>query len=107
MLEVACRGTPRKHPWLNDAADVLPDSAYPATYADDTTLFSTLSSAESSATECEKLQCEKFQMGVNNLAQRRGATWKIWIQFEPSKSQAMAISPHLRSTAVRASALDS
>ena len=72
--------------YVNDAADVLPDSVYPATYADDTTLYSTLASVESSATECQK-----FQMGVNNLA-HWGATWKI--QFEPSKSQAMVISRH-------------
>ena len=32
--------------YVNDAADVLPDSVYPATYADDTTLYSTLSSVE-------------------------------------------------------------
>ena len=49
--------------YVNHAADVLPDSVYPATYADDTKLYSTLSSVESSATECQK-----FQMGVNNLA---------------------------------------
>ena len=72
--------------YINDAADVVPDSVYPATYSDDTTNFFTLSSAESSATECEK-----FQMGVNNPAPW-GATWKI--QFEPSKSQAMVISRH-------------
>ena len=70
--------------YVNDAADVLPDSVYPATYADDTTLYSTLSAIESSATECQK-----FQMVVNNLA-HWGATWKI--QCEPSKSQAMVVS---------------
>ena len=32
--------------YVNDAADVLPDSVYPATYADDTALYSTLSSVE-------------------------------------------------------------
>ena len=37
--------------YVNDAADVLPDSMYPATYADDKTLYSTLSSVESSVTE--------------------------------------------------------
>ena len=98
-LPSCCWGTPRKHHWpnpflvyVNDAADVLPDSVYPATYADDMTLFSTLSSAESSATECQK-----FQMGVNNLA-HWGATWKI--QFEPSKSQAMVISRHRNDGAI-------
>ena len=78
--------------YVNDAADVLPDSVYPATYADDTTLYSTLSSVESSVTECQK-----FQMGVNNLA-HWGATWKI--QFEPSKSQAMVISRHKNDWAI-------
>ena len=77
---------------VNDAADVLPDSVYPATYADDTTLYSTLSSVEACATECQK-----FQMSVNNLA-HWGATWKI--QFEPSKSQAMVISRHKNDWAI-------
>ena len=72
----------------DDDAGILPDSVYPATYADDTTLYSTLSSAESSATECQK-----SQMGVkNHLLAHWGATWKI--QFERSKSQAMVISRH-------------
>ena len=82
--------------YVNDAADVLPDSVYPATYGDDTplysTLYSTLSSVESSATECQK-----FQMGVNNLPQL-GATWKM--KFEPSKSQAMVISRHKNDWAI-------
>ena len=78
--------------YVNDAADVLPDSVYPATYADDTTLYSTLSSVEACATECQN-----FQMGVNNLA-HWGATWKI--QFEPSKSQAMVISRHKNDWAI-------
>ena len=78
--------------YVNDAADVLPDSVYPATYADYTTLYPTLSSAESSATEFQR-----FQMGVNNLA-HCSATWKI--QFEPSKSQAILISRHRNGWAV-------
>ena len=72
--------------YVNDAADVLPDGVSPATYADDTTLYSTMSSMETATTTCQT-----FQTGVNKLAQW-GATWRI--QFEPSKSQAMTISRH-------------
>ena len=44
-------GVPQESPRPNPfAADFLPDSVYPATYADDTTLYSTLSSAEACAT---------------------------------------------------------
>ena len=72
--------------YVNDAADVLPDGVSPATYADDTTLYSTMSSMETATATCQT-----FQTGVNKLAQW-GATWRI--QFEPSKSQAMTISRH-------------
>ena len=72
--------------YVNDAADVLPNRVNPATYADDTTLFSTLSSAETATADCAA-----FQTGVDNLA-HWGATWRV--QFEPSKSQAMTISRH-------------
>ena len=72
--------------YVNDAADVLLDGVSPATYADDTTLYSTMSSMETAMATCQT-----FQTGVNKLAQW-GATWRI--QFEPSKSQAMTISRH-------------
>ena len=72
--------------YVNDAADVLPDGVSPATYADDTTLYSTMSSMETAMATCQT-----FQTGVNKLAQW-GVTWRI--QFEPSKSQAMTISRH-------------
>ena len=64
--------------YVNDAADVLPDGVSPATYADDTTLYSTMSSMETATATCQT-----FQTGVNKLAQW-GATWRI--QFEPSKA---------------------
>ena len=76
--------------YINDAADVLPDGVSPATYADDTTLYSTMSSMETTMTTCQT-----FQTGVNKVAQwggGGGGTWRN--QFEPSKSQAMTISRH-------------
>ena len=77
--------------YVNDAADVLLDGVSPATYADDTTLYSTMSSMETATATCQT-----FQTGVNKLAQwgggGGGGTWRI--QFEPSKSQAMTISRH-------------
>ena len=72
--------------YVNDAADVLPQGVTPATYADDTTLYTVLSTLGSAAS-----QCKTFQTGVDNLA-TWGATWRI--KFEPSKSQAMTITRH-------------
>ena len=72
--------------YVNDAADVLPVGISPATYADDTTIYSRITSAETAAN-----QCKNFQTGVDNLA-KWGATWRV--KFEPSKSQAMTISRH-------------
>ena len=72
--------------YVNDAADVLPAGVCPATYADDTTIYSKLSSAKDAAEECQS-----FQVGVTALA-TWGKTWRV--KFEPSKSQAMTISRH-------------
>ena len=72
--------------YVNDAADVLPPGAVPATYADDTTLYVLIPSANHAATSCNTLQT-----GMDALAEW-GMTWRI--QFEPSKSQAMTITRH-------------
>ena len=72
--------------YVNDAAEVLPCGVVPATYADDTTLFSLIPSADHAATSCAT-----FQTGTDALAEW-GSTWRI--QFEPTKSQAMTISRH-------------
>ena len=72
--------------YVNDAADVFLDGVSPATYADNTTLYSTVCSIETATATCQT-----FQTGVNKLAQW-GATWRS--QFEPSKYQAMTISRH-------------
>ena len=72
--------------YVNDAADVLPPGAVPATYADDTTLYVLIPSVNHAATSCNTLQT-----GMDALAEW-GTTWRI--QFEPSKSQAMTITRH-------------
>ena len=72
--------------YVNDAADVLPSGVVPATYADDTTLYSLIHSVNDAAPSCATLQS-----GTDALAEW-GSTWRI--QFEPSKSQAMTISRH-------------
>ena len=74
--------------YVNDAADVLPPGAVPATYADDTTLYVLIPSANHAATSCNTLQTG---MHMDALAEW-GTTWHI--QFEPSKSQAMTITRH-------------
>ena len=87
------RGSPEQYPRPNSLLALCkwcsgcpPRRSIPATYADDTTLYSTMSSMETATATCQT-----FQTGVNKLAQC-GATWRI--QFEPSKSQAMTISRH-------------
>ena len=72
--------------YVNDAPDVLPSVVKPATYADDTTLYSLIRDAANAAETCQD-----FQTGVDALS-KWGSTWRI--QFEPTKSQAMTISRH-------------
>ena len=72
--------------YVNDAADILPQGVVPATYADDTTLYSLITSADHAASSCAT-----FQTGTDALA-NWGSTWRI--KFEPTKSQAMTISRH-------------
>ena len=50
--------------YVNDAVYVLPDGVSPATYSNDTTLHSTMSSMETATASCLT-----FQTGVNKLAQ--------------------------------------
>ena len=49
--------------YVNDASDVLPKEVIPATYADDTTLYTKLTSSMKAAA-----QCAAFQTGVDALA---------------------------------------
>ena len=72
--------------YVNDAPEVLPRGVMPATYADDTTLFSLVANAVDAAEDCNALQA-----GTDALS-TWGTTWRI--QFEPTKSQAMTISRH-------------
>ena len=72
--------------YVNDAADVLPPGAVPATYADDTTLDVLIPSVNHAATSCNTLQT-----GMDALAEW-GTTFLI--QFESSKSKAMTITRH-------------
>ena len=72
--------------YVNDAADVLPPGVSPATYADDTTIYSNIPSMDDAQS-----QCDHFQAGVSALA-TWGTTWRV--KFEPTKSQAMTISRH-------------
>ena len=65
---------------------MLPRGVMPATYADDTTLFSLVANAVDAAEDCNALQA-----GTDALS-TWGTTWRI--QFEPTKSQAMTISRH-------------
>ena len=74
--------------YVNDAPDVLPANTVPATYADDTTLFSLIPSIDDAPA-----RCTEFQSGVDALS-KWGSTWRV--KFEPSKSQATTISRHLR-----------
>ena len=76
--------------YVNDAADVLPPGAVPATYsyADDTTLYVLIPSVNHAAASCNTLHT-----GMDALAESEwGTTWRL--QFEPSKSQAMTITRH-------------
>ena len=72
--------------YVNDAADVLPPGAVPATYANDMRLYVLIPSVNHTATSCNTLQT-----GMDALAEW-GTTWRI--QFEPSKSQTMTITHH-------------
>ena len=72
--------------YVNDAADILPPGAVPATYAYDTTLYVLIPSVNHAATSCNTLQT-----GMDALAEW-GTPWRI--QLEPSKSQAMTITRH-------------
>ena len=74
--------------YVNDVPDVLPADTVPATYADDTTLFSLIPS-----TDDVPARCAEFQSAVDALSEW-GSTWRV--NFEPSKSQATTISRHLR-----------
>ena len=74
--------------YVNDVPDVLPAGTVPATYADDTTLFSLIPS-----TDDVPARCAEFQSAVDVLSEW-GSTWRV--KFEPSKSQATTISRHLR-----------
>ena len=74
--------------YVNDVPDVLPADTVPATYADDTTLFSLIPS-----TDDVPARCAEFQSAVDALSEW-GSTWRV--KFEPSKSQATTISRHLR-----------
>ena len=74
--------------YVNDAPGVLPANTVPATYADDTTLFSLIPSIDD-----VPARCTEFQSGVDALSEW-GSTWRV--KFEPSKSQATTISRHLR-----------
>ena len=74
--------------YVNDVPDVLPPDTVPATYADDTTLFSLIPS-----TDDVPARCAEFQSAVDALSEW-GSTWRV--KFEPSKLQATTISRHLR-----------
>ena len=65
---------------------ILPPSAVPATYADDTTLYVLIPSVNHAA-----ISSNTLQTGMDALAEW-GTTWRI--QSEPSKSQAMTITRH-------------
>ena len=73
--------------YVNDVPDVLPTDTVPATYADDTTLFSLIPSIVDLPA-----RCTEFQSAVHALSEW-GSTWRV--KFEPSKSQATTISRHL------------
>ena len=72
--------------YVNDAVEALPQSVTPATYADDTTLYSLIPSADAVLPRCTALQA-----GTDALSEW-GSTWRV--KFESSKSQAMSISRH-------------
>ena len=76
--------------YVKDVCDVLPADTVPATYADDTTLFSLMASIDD-----VPARCAEFQSAVDALSEW-GSTWCV--KFEPSKSQATTklISRHLR-----------
>ena len=67
--------------YLNDAADVLDGNAQLEAYADDTTLYSLVSSSQ-----CPRDAAHTLQVSTNRLHEW-GCRWKV--SFEPTKSQAM------------------
>ena len=67
--------------YVNDAADVLDGNAQLEAYADDTTLYSLVSSAQ-----CPRDAAHTLQVSTNRLHEW-GCRWKVC--FEPTKSQAM------------------
>ena len=80
--------------YVNDAEDTLPRGADLAVYADDTTLYTCVSTKGDVDTDAETLQA-----AVTALAEW-GKTWHI--KFEPVKSQALTISHHRSPIAVSA-----
>ena len=67
--------------YVNDAPDVLADGASLEAYADDTTLYSLVTSQQTPTVAAQSLQ-----VSVDRLHEW-GHTWKV--MFEPTKSQAM------------------
>ena len=80
--------------YVNDAEDTLPRRADLVVYADDTTLYTCISTKGDVDTDAENLQA-----AVSALAEC-GNTWRI--KFEPAKSQALTISHHRSPIAVPA-----
>ena len=72
--------------YVNDCEDCLPGGSSLAVYADDTTLYKSLSSGDSIQNASSNLQ-----QAVDAVA-AWGSSWKI--QFEPTKSQALTLSNH-------------